>query len=83
MPNIWSLYAEEVLGYMPKMTVTNEEYVTAVKVQRWLNAGYTAGDIALLWNQGHLGECSSGRNDYGVWYDSCAYREKVLLVYYQ
>lgn len=62
------------------MTPINQEYVAAYKVQHHLNEGYNEAQIALIWNQGHAGQCSSGYNKHGVWYDSCDYQKKVLAL---
>jgi hypothetical protein len=82
MPNIWISYAEEVLGYVPEQTPNNEEYVAAIKIQKWLNLGHDVDNIARLWNQGSAGPCIVGINDQGVPYDSCKY-EQVILAYYR
>ena len=47
-------------------------------IDRWLRNGLTVEQIALMWNQGNLGKCSSGTNGAGVKYDSCKYAELVL-----
>lgn len=60
------------------MKPDTERYVAVKIVARWLKQGYKKNDIALLWNQGNAGRCSSGTNKHGVEYDSCAYAEKVL-----
>lgn len=49
-------------------------------VKRWLQQGYTAPQIALMWNSGQTRECGSGVNKHGVNYDSCAYVTKVVAL---
>ena len=52
-----------------------------MKVEEWLEKGKTVRDIALLWNQGNTGKCSSGINSLGVSYDSCDYAKNVQTFY--
>ncbi len=47
-------------------------------IDRWLRNGLTVEQIALMWNQGNLGKCSSGVNKKGVKFDSCKYSRLVL-----
>ena len=46
-------------------------------VQRWLNRGYTAYQIGLIWNGGEAVE-KSGVNKYGQSFDTAAYGRTVL-----
>lgn len=78
MPDTWAHWSKQVFGYIEKQTPINEEYVALHKIQEHLNEGYSDTDIAKLWNQGHVGQCKSGTNRFGVKYDSCAYVRKVL-----
>ena len=71
------MFAKEVLGYIPPRTYNNERYVVIKKAEAWLNAGYTPGAIALMWNGG-TPVVKSGVNQYGVPYDTGKYRHKVL-----
>lgn len=62
---------------MPPRTYINERYVIAHMVQRWLNRGYTAYQIGLIWNGGEAVE-KSGVNKYGQSFDTAAYGRTVL-----
>jgi len=77
LESTWRLYANEVLGYVPPRTYINERYVAAVKIERWLRSGYSAREIALIWNGGEPVE-KSGVNRYGVVYDTARYARNVL-----
>jgi hypothetical protein len=78
MPATWVQWSGEVLGYPGILTDSTEHYVVLRKVQGWLDDGYSASQIALMWNQGHTGQCSAGVNKHGAPYDSCAYQRLVL-----
>lgn len=78
LPSTWEMWSKEVAGRVLPFTEANERYVALLKVQRLLDAGYTARGVALVWNQGHTNGCSAGTNKHGVQYDSCAYAQKVL-----
>jgi hypothetical protein len=78
MPKTWELFSKEILGYIAKQTLITEEYVTAKKVQKWLDKGLTATEIAKVWNQGHKGQCSKGVNSKGVAFDSCEYALAIV-----
>lgn len=72
-------YAMETIGYVPPMTKINSKYVTAMKVQKWLDSGRTETQIFLAWNAGtNAKKCSKGTNKYGVKYDSCTYVAKGM-----
>jgi len=74
----WLAHSKMVFGEVRPMEPITERYVAVKMVERWLAKGYTKAEIALLWNQGHVGACSSGVNRHGVAYNSCAYQAKVL-----
>lgn len=78
MSGTWRYWSQHVLGYIADQTPTNEYYVAVHKIQYHLNQGHDERDIALIWNQGHSGQCRSGVNSHGVSYDSCAYERKVM-----
>lgn len=63
------------------MTDETEEEVALYKIQTHLDQGYSAKEVALIWNQGNNGPCKSGYNSQGVWYDSCAYVAKFAVLY--
>jgi hypothetical protein len=71
----------QVLGYEAEMTRTTVEYVGTLTIQNMIEKGYSAEDIAKIWNQGHVGKCRRGVNSLGVNYDSCSYVQKVLSNY--
>jgi hypothetical protein len=75
----WERWSNRVLGYVAPMTPVNEEYVALYKIQQHLDEGYNEAQIALIWNQGHAGPCKAGTNSKGIEYNSCAYRDKVLV----
>lgn len=82
LPNTWKLYSTDVLGYVAPQTRVNEEYVSTMKVEQWLEQGLSVKQIALRWNQGNSSSrCSSGINRAGVRYDSCGYVVAVLAFY--
>lgn len=79
MPTTWNYWSKHVFGYVEKQTPINEEYVALKKIQHHIDQGYSDGEIALIWNQGHAGECKAGTNSKGVAYNSCKYKEMVLV----
>lgn len=79
MPSTWAHWSKQVFGYVEKQTPINEEYVALHKIQHHLNQGYDEGEIALIWNQGHAGQCKAGTNSKGVDFNSCDYQKKVLV----
>lgn len=78
MPSTWRLFAQEVYGEFKEMTPQRERYVVTMMVQKWVDEGMSASQIALRWNAGGATRCSSGINSKGVAYDSCAHVAKVL-----
>jgi hypothetical protein len=78
MPRTWELFSQDVYGEVREQTATTERYVAYKKIEKWLDEGLTAKQIALRWNQGHAGQCSAGTNRHGVKYDSCHYARLVL-----
>lgn len=78
MPGTWRAHSLAVYGEVRSMTPERERYVATRIIQRWLDEGKGAAQIALMWNQGHPGQCKAGVNRFGVHYDSCAYKTKVL-----
>ena len=79
MPQTWAYWSRHVFGYVAKQTPINEEYVALKKIQHHLDQGYNEAQIALIWNQGHAGPCKAGTNSKGVAYNSCQYRDTVLM----
>lgn len=78
LPSTWKLYSTEVYGKVVEQTPAAGEYVTLVKVQGWIDDGFSPRQIFLIWNQGNAGQCKAGINWLGVPYDSCAYAQKAL-----
>jgi hypothetical protein len=52
-------------------------YIATMKVQKWLDQGYTEKEIFLTWNAGRPVEVR-GVNKHGVAYDSAQYARKAL-----
>ena len=78
MPATWSAWAKQWLGNAnAPMTPENQDLVARRQIQSWLDKGYTAEQVALMWNGGEP-KRKSGVNKYGVKYDSGAYADKVL-----
>ena len=77
LDSTWRMFAKDILGYVPPRTYENERYVVVMKIEKWLRAGYTPGDIALIGNGGEP-RVKSGINQHGVAYDTGIYRTKVL-----
>lgn len=78
LPSTWEAWSKDVAGEVLPFNEANEYHVAHLKVEGWLDDGYTEEQIALIWNQGNPGPCKSGINSHGVAYDSCAYVEKVM-----
>lgn len=58
-----------------------ERYVLSKMIARQLADGHTEKEVALIHNQGRVGQCRKGTNRYGAKYDSCAYRDQVFALY--
>jgi len=80
LESTWKLHAQDVLGYVPPFTETNERYVAAKTIEKMLDAGMSVRQIALVWNSGQT-KCIKGINRYGVHYDNCAYADQVQRSY--
>jgi hypothetical protein len=80
MPDTWAYWSKRVFGSIEKQTPINEEYVALHKIQSHLDQGHSEREIALIWNQGHSGQCKAGTNKHGATYDSCAYERKVVAL---
>lgn len=55
-------------------------YVATLKVQEWIDAGYSDTVIFRKWNGGD-GVAKSGVNEHGVPYDTVAYANKAWKYY--
>ena len=79
MDATWDLFVYEVYGeWKPLDSYARERYVVTQMVQKWVDQGMNAAQIALRWNAGGATKCSSGINRQGVPYDSCKHVNKVL-----
>lgn len=78
LPSSWRQFAKHVLGYVPPHTDTNHFYVAARLIEKMLEQGYSARQIAWWWNSGRTDKCIKGINKNNVPYDSCAYADTVL-----
>lgn len=72
-PGTWKIYAKEVLNDPnAELTADNETKVVVHKVQKWLDQGRTAKQIASMWNAGEddpdawTGKFSNGNSSIGV-----------------
>lgn len=72
-PDTWKKDAQEVLGDSnAQMTPDNETEVVTSKVSQWIDKGYTAKQIASMWNAGigepnaYTGKFSDGTSSKGV-----------------
>lgn len=72
-PGTWKQYAKDVLGDAnAELTADNETKVVVHKVQKWLDEGRTAKQIASMWNAGEddpdawTGKFSNGNPSKGV-----------------
>ncbi len=78
MPATWNQWASKYLGNPnAPMTQMNQDIVAQKKIDELLKQGYTAKQIALIWNGG-TPVVKKGVNKYGVRYDSGAYSNKVI-----
>lgn len=80
MPSTWKAHSAQVYGKVLEKTPEREWYVATRMIQKWIDQGYTEGEIALMWNSGRPSNCSAGVNKFGVKYDSCAYKRHVLAL---
>lgn len=90
-PGTWKTYAQQISGNanLP-MTAQNESMIAYSKVNDWLQKGYSAEQIASMWNAGpgepnaYTGKFSDGSSSqgtnakYGVKYDVPGYAKRVL-----
>lgn len=79
-PATWRAYSREAFGEVVAITPEREREVAIFKAQKWLDAGYSARQIFLIWNQGNPSPCKAGVNKFGVRFDSCAYANKGIVL---
>lgn len=71
-PGTWKNYSTQTLGKEVPITPDNETHVVVSKVSKWLEQGYTAKQIASMWNAGegepdaYTGKFSNGYSSIGV-----------------
>lgn len=79
LPSTWQGDSKKYLGYVaPTTSYITQKYVTAHKVQAWIDQGKTDYQIGLLYNSGQLKEVK-GTNKFGARYDSGAYAKKLVV----
>lgn len=81
LPSTWRLFSKEIYGEIREQTPTRERYVAYKKIEKWLQEGYSAYQIALMWNGGTPTE-KSGVNRHGVAYDTKQYAMNVVAHMY-
>lgn len=77
LPSTWEMLSKRHLGHVAEMNPINQDTVVRAEIEYLLEQGYTAYEIALIWNTGGVKEIR-GVNKYGVRYDSVAYANKIL-----
>ena len=80
LPSTWKLWSTDVYGEVREQTPGRERYVAYKKVEKWLEQGYNASQIAAIWNSGspHNWQTKVGVNKHGVPYDVPKYVSMVL-----
>ena len=79
MPKTWEGDSKTYLGYVaPATSYITQKYVTAHKVQAWIDEGKSDYQIGLLYNSGQLKEVK-GVNKWGASYNSGAYAKKLVV----
>jgi len=79
LPSTFAQWGREVLGYTPTLTPATERYVALKMIQKWIDQGLSARQIAWKWNSGRHDKCIEGVNKHNVEYSSCKYAENVLV----
>lgn len=77
LPSTWAMWSKDVYGEVRKQTPIRERYVAYKKIEKWLEQGHTAYQVALIWNGGSPVE-KRGINKHGVAYDTTQYARQVL-----
>lgn len=68
LPDTWKSWAKEILGdENAPLTRENQNKVATLKIQKWLNDGFTPEQVAAAWNSGE-GKAKSGawKNNIGT-----------------
>lgn len=83
-PATWKNYSKQIFGKEVPMDADTETHVVNEKVKGWVKKGYTASQIASMWNAGESKPDAYKQNwrginkKYGVAFDTPAYASKVL-----
>lgn len=77
LPQTWSKWSTDTLGYVAEQTMTNEMYVAVLKIDSWLSQGHSEYEVAQIWNSGKVGDIS-GINKHGVAFDTRKYALAVI-----
>ena len=83
MPGTWAIYSYMFFGELLDIKIPeNQDKVARLKIQRFVNKGYSDVDIAALWNSGTKDnwETRIGVNSAGVAYSVPAYIEKFINI---
>lgn len=82
LDSTWRKWSKDVYGYVQEMTPSRERYVAYRKIETWLNDGYSAKEVAAIWNSGSpVGwKNKRGINAHGVAYDVPLYVSKVVAL---
>jgi len=80
LASTWKLWSTDVYGEVREQTPDRERYVAYKKIEKWLEEGLNAAQIAAIWNSGspHNWEHKRGINKHGVAYDVPKYVAQVL-----
>lgn len=77
LASTWKLFSKEVYGEVREQTPQRERYVAYKMIEKWLEEGHDAYEIALIWNGGTPTE-KSGVNKHGVAFNTRQYALNVL-----
>ena len=77
LPRTFHNYQKIYMGTTTSMTPEYQDEVAELYVNDMVEKGYSVYQIGLIHNQGHIGKCIKGINQYGVKYDSCWYAQKL------
>ncbi|MBK9580275.1 MAG: transglycosylase SLT domain-containing protein [Fibrobacteres bacterium] len=80
LPSTWRLFSIDIYGEVREQTPVRERYVAYKMIERWLEEGLNAAQIAAKWNSGspHNWQNKKGTNKHGVAYDVPQYVRNVL-----
>lgn len=80
LPSTWRLFSQDVYGEVKEQTPKRERYVAYKMIEKWLEQGYTAYQIAAIWNSGSPDNWQTkvGINKHGVAYNVPEYVYAVV-----